>query len=180
MNLVQPQLLSCSLIVMLATSQARPRYSKTSYRKNFDLSTAGSETLLAYAAKPQPPMALTGNYNLIMPDYYDHHPAESMQLQNFAAFYDVEMSPGADLGMDESQFLARSTPVRPPKPINAEEQRIRQHLQPFDATREKKALQKLKKGNTKPKGEGYAEWDQFDYDLYSVNPGDSKKYYNDY
>lgn len=125
-------------------------------------------------------MTLTDNYNLIMPDYYDHHPAESMQLQNFANFYDAEMSPGADLGMDESQFLTSSTPVRGPTPINVDEQRIRQQLYPVDIAREKKALQKLKKGSTKPRGPDYAEWDQFDYDLYSVNPGDSKKYYNDF
>ncbi|XP_064553038.1 uncharacterized protein LOC135438602 [Drosophila montana] len=124
-------------------------------------------------------MTLTDNYNLIMPDYYDHHPAESMQLQNFANFYEAEMSPGADLGMDESQFLT-STPVREPQPINAEEQHIRKELHPVDISREKKALQKLKKGNTKPRGAGYAEWDQFDYDLYSVNPGDNKKYNNDF
>lgn len=124
-------------------------------------------------------MALTGNYNLIMPDYYDHHPAESMQLQNFASFYEAEMSPGNDLGMDESQFLA-STPVRSPQPINAEEQRVRQKLPAVDITREKKALQKLKKGSTVPKGAEYPEWDQFDYDLYGVNPGENKKYNYDF
>ncbi|XP_030559254.1 uncharacterized protein LOC115761596 [Drosophila novamexicana] len=172
-------LLSCCLALVLTTSQALPRYSKNSYKRNFDLSGASSETILAYASKPQPPMTLTDNYNLIRPDYYDHHPAESMQLQNFANFYEAEMSPGADLGMDESQFLT-STPVREPQPINAEELLIRKQLHPVDISREKKALQKLKKGDTKPRGADYAEWDQFDYDLYSVNPGENKKYNNDF
>lgn len=114
-----------------------------------------------------------------MPDYYDHHPAESMQLQNFANFFDAEMSPGADLGMEESQFL-QSTPVREPQPISPQEQLVRQELPAFDVAREKKAVQKLKKGNTKPRGAGYAEWDQFDYDLYGVDPGENKKYNHDF
>lgn len=161
-------------------SLAAPRYRSNSNRKNFDLSGAGSETLLAYAAPPQQPLSLTGaNYNLIMPDYYDHHPAESMQLQNFANFFDAEMSPGADLGMEESQFL-QSTPVREPQPISPQEELVRQELPAFDVAREKKAVQKLKKGNTKPRGAGYAEWDQFDYDLYGVDPGENKKYNNDF
>lgn len=114
-----------------------------------------------------------------MPDYYDHHPAESMQLQNFANFFDAEMSPGADLGMEESQFL-QSTPVREPQPISPQEELVRQELPAFDVAREKKAVQKLKKGNTKPRGAGYAEWDQFDYDLYGVDPGENKKYNHDF
>ncbi|XP_034489400.1 uncharacterized protein LOC117793217, partial [Drosophila innubila] len=166
-------LLSCCIGLLINYSLALPRYSQNSLRRPFDLKAAGSETIFSYAGSPQPPMALTGNYNLIMPDYYDHHPAESMQLQNFASFYDAEMSPGNDLGMDESQFLS-STPVRRPQPINAEEQRIRQQLPTVDITREKKALQKLKKGSTVPRGAEYPEWDQFDYDLYGVNPAKTK------
>lgn len=174
-------LLICGIGFLLNYSEALPRYSQNSnsLRRPFDLKAAGSETILAYAGRPQPPMTLTGNYNLIMPDYYDHHPAESVQLQNFANFYEAEMSPGSDLGMDESQFLA-STPVRGPQPINAQEQRVRQQLPAVDIAREKKTLQKLKKGSTVPRGAEYPEWDQFDYDLYSVNPGENKKYNHDF
>ncbi|XP_017023282.1 uncharacterized protein [Drosophila kikkawai] len=164
-------LLSCSLAVFLGISEALPRYSRPR-----DLGTAASISSFAYAPRPQEPLALTGNYNLIMPDYYDHHPAESMQLQNFANFYDAQMSPGADLGMEESQFLANTPVYRPPQPLTAQEERIRQQVPHVDVVREKKTLLKLKKGNTQPKGPDHQEWDQFDYDLYSLNPGDSKKY----
>ncbi|KAH8420731.1 hypothetical protein KR222_003235 [Zaprionus bogoriensis] len=173
---MQTQLL---LLVCCSCALAAPRYSSNSPRRTFDLRAAGSETLLAYAAAPQQPMTLTGNYNLIMPDYYDNHPAESMQLQNFADFHDAEMSADSDLGMDESQFLS-STPVREPQPKSAQEELVRQQLPVFDVAREKKALQKLKKGSTKPRGAGYPEWDQFDYDLYGVDPGESKKYNHDF
>ncbi|EDW43156.1 GM23663 [Drosophila sechellia] len=96
-------LLSCSLAVLFGFSEALPRYSRTK-----DLGTSASSPSFAYAPRPQEPMTLTGNYNLIMPDYYDHHPAESMQLQNFANFYDAQMSPDFDLGMEESQFLSHT------------------------------------------------------------------------
>lgn len=99
-----------------------------------------------------------------------------MQLQNFANFYDAQMSPGADLGMEESQFLANTPVYRPPQPLTPQEERVRQQVPHVDIVREKKALLKLKKGSTKPKGPDHQEWDQFDYDLYSLNPGDSKKY----
>lgn len=171
------------LLLLLMSSScclAAPRYRSNSKGKTFDLRGAGSETLLAYAAPPQQPLSLTDNYNLIMPDYYDHHPAESMQLQNFANFVDAEMSPGADLGMEESQFLQHSTPVRQPQPLSPQEQLVRQQLPTLDVAREKKALQKLKKGSTQPRGAGYAEWDQFDYDLYGVDPGENKKYNHDF
>ncbi|EDV94427.1 uncharacterized protein LOC6567835 [Drosophila grimshawi] len=171
-------LLVCCLGLKLSTSHALPRYSQISLKRPFDHRGASSETLLAYASRPQPPMTLTDNYNLIMPEYFDHHPDESMQLQNFANFNELEMSSDNDLGMEESQFLSR-TPVRSPQPVNAEEQRARLELSPVDISWNKKAQQKLKKGNTKPKGSDYAEWDQFDYDLYSVNPGENTKY-NDF
>ncbi|XP_037730085.1 uncharacterized protein LOC119560619 [Drosophila subpulchrella] len=163
-------LLSCSLALLLSFSEALPRYSRPR-----DLATAGSSPSLAYAPSPQEPMTLTGNYNLIMPDYYDNHPAESMQLQNFANFHDAETSPDSDLGMEESQFLTY-TPVRAPQPLTAQEKRARQQVPHVDIHREKKALLKLKKGNTQPRGADYQEWDQFDYDLYSLNPGNNKKY----
>ncbi|XP_043655170.1 uncharacterized protein LOC122621389 [Drosophila teissieri] len=163
-------LLSCSLAVLLGCSEALPRYSRTK-----DLGTSASAPSFAYAPRPQEPMTLTGNYNLIMPDYYDHHPAESMQLQNFANFYDAQMNPDSDLGMEESQFLSH-TPVRAPQPLTPEEKRARQQVPHVDINREKKALLKLKKGSTRPRGADHQEWDQFDYDLYSLNPGDSKKY----
>ncbi|KAH8312688.1 hypothetical protein KR044_012174 [Drosophila immigrans] len=171
-------LLSCCLAMLLSHSGAAPRYRENSLKRPFDLQAAGSETYLAYTGSPQQPMQLTSNYNLIMPDYYDNHPAESMQLQNFANFFDAETG-NNDLGMDESQFLS-STPVRSPQPVNAEEKWVRQQLPTVDAAVEKRALQKLKKGNTQPKGAEYPEWDQFDYDLYGVNPGDSKKYNHDF
>ncbi|BFF91842.1 uncharacterized protein DMAD_10041 [Drosophila madeirensis] len=164
---------SCCVALLLALTEALPRYSRRG-----DLRPAASLSSFAYAPRPQEPMTLTGNYNLIMPDYYDHNPAASMQLQNFANFYEAQVSPGADLGMDESQFLA-STPVRPPQPLSADEIRIRQHVPSVDIGREKKSLLKLKKGSTQPRGGDYQEWDQFDYDLYSLNPGENKKYKND-
>ncbi|EDW84693.1 uncharacterized protein Dwil_GK12994 [Drosophila willistoni] len=163
-------LFTCCLVL----SQALPRYS---YSR--PLNGAGSASSSAYAPRPQQPMTLTGNYNLIMPDYYDHHPAASMQLQNFANFYDAQMSPGNDLGMDESRFLESSTPVRGPQPLTAHERKVRQKLPVLDVAQEKKSSLKLKKGNTKPRGADYQQWDQFDYDLYSVYPGESKKYKND-
>ncbi|XP_030369419.1 uncharacterized protein LOC115620356 [Scaptodrosophila lebanonensis] len=174
-------LLSCCLSVLASCALAHPRYvSRDSKHRGrfFDLEGAASETRLAYAGRPQQPLQLNDNYNLIMPDYYDHHPAESMQLQNFADFHDVQVAPENDLGMDESQHqqFLQSTPVRAPMPLSAEEQRIRQHVEPVDPKREKKMMLKLKKGNTKPRGPEYQQWDQFDYDLYSANPGDSKKY----
>ncbi|KAH8284346.1 hypothetical protein KR018_004045, partial [Drosophila ironensis] len=163
-------LITC-FCVILATSEALPRYSRPR-----DLNSAASFSSFAYAPRPQAPMALTGNYNLIMPDYYDHHPAESMQLQNFADFHDAQISPGADLGMEESQFLSSAPIQRAPQPLSPAERRIRQHLPHVDLKQEKKSQLKLKKGSTQPRGAGYQEWDQFDYDLYSLNPGDSKKY----
>ncbi|XP_060648256.1 uncharacterized protein LOC132785939 [Drosophila nasuta] len=177
-NFTQMLLLSCCFGLLLSHSEAAPRYSSNSLKRPFDLKASGSETYLAYTGSPQLPMQLTGNYNMILPDYYDNHPAESMQLQNFANFYDAETG-NNDLGMDESQFLS-STPVRNPQPINAEEQRVRQHLPTIDVAVEKRALKNLKKGSTKPRGAEYPEWDQFDYDLYGVNPGDSKKYNHDF
>ncbi|XP_017131114.1 uncharacterized protein LOC108148578 [Drosophila elegans] len=163
-------LLSCSLAVVLSISEALPRFSRTK-----DLGTAASSPSFAYAPSPQKPMTLTGNYNLIMPDYYDHHPAESMQLQNFANFYDAQSESESDLGMEESQFLA-NTPVRPPQPLSPQEKRARQQVPHVDIHREKQALRKLKKGSTQPRGADHQEWDQFDYDLYSINPGNGKKY----
>ncbi|KAH8267243.1 hypothetical protein KR026_009522, partial [Drosophila bipectinata] len=164
-------LLSCCLAVILGVSEALPRWSRPR-----DLTAAGSFPSLAYAPRPQAPMTLTGNYNLIMPDYYDHHPAESMQLQNFANFFDAQMSPGADLGMEESQFLPSAPIQRAPQPLTPAERRVRQQLPHVDLNKERKTQQKLKKGSTQPRGDGYQEWDQFDYDLYSINPGSSKKY----
>ncbi|XP_017140134.1 uncharacterized protein LOC108154381 [Drosophila miranda] len=166
-------LASCCLGLLLTLTEALPRYSRRG-----DLRPAASLSSFAYAPRPQEPMTLTGNYNLIMPDYYDHNPAASMQLQNFANFYDAQVSPGSDLGMEESQFLA-STPVRAPQPLTADEIRIRQQVPSVDIGRERKSLLKLKKGSTQPRGSDYQDWDQFDYDLYSVNPGDSKKYKHD-
>ncbi|KAH8382643.1 hypothetical protein KR009_004592, partial [Drosophila setifemur] len=164
-------LFGCCLAVLLGLSEALPRYSRPR-----DLNSAASFSSLAYAPRPQEPMTLTGKYNLIMPDYYDHHPAESMALQNFANFHDAQMSPGADLGMEESQFLSSAPVYRAPQPLSPAERRIRQQLPHVDLNRERKAQLKLKKGNTQPKGAGHQEWDQFDYDLYSLNPGDNKKY----
>ncbi|ALC47412.1 CG5391 [Drosophila busckii] len=158
-------LFGCCFGLLLIAAEAKPRWSRD-VRNGLvdlsDLSAAGSELSVAYAPAPQEPMVLNDNYNVIMPDFYDQHPAESMQLQNFANFYEAEMNPGNDLGMDESQFLS-STPVRAPQPVSPQEQRVRKHLSPVDISLEKRAQLNLKKGDTKARGSDFPEWDQFDY-----------------
>ncbi|XP_037954931.1 uncharacterized protein LOC119684870 [Teleopsis dalmanni] len=116
------------------------------------------------------------NFDMIMPDYFDQHPAASMQYQNFEKFFDPQMTDNNnEYKMDESR-IPLGIPMRAPQPLSPEEERIRMMKdEPMDEKRHRRMLQKLKKGSTKPRGGGN-QWEQFDYDLYSVNPGNNKKY----
>uniref|UniRef100_A0A0A1XI48 Uncharacterized protein n=2 Tax=Zeugodacus cucurbitae TaxID=28588 RepID=A0A0A1XI48_ZEUCU len=155
------------LLSVLAT-QASPRYYKVGKygRYNLDPMLASASDVL--------PMVQSNNFDMVMAD--DKFPMESIQYQNFAGFHEPQMAPESDFNMDESQFLPKNTPLRAPQAVSKQEREIRQRIEVADPKLEKRKMLKLKKGASVPRGAEAYPWDQFDYDLYSVNPANQKNY----
>ncbi|XP_004523255.1 uncharacterized protein LOC101462625 [Ceratitis capitata] len=155
-------------LLLVLTTNASPLYQQ--YGKYGKLII---DPLLA-SATDEMPMVQSNNFDTVMAD--DKFPMESMQYQNFASFHEPRMALDSDFNMDETQFLPKNTPPRAPQGLSKQEREIRQRIEVADPKLEKKKMLKLKKGASVPRGADAYAWEQFDYDLYSVNPANQKKF----
>lgn len=119
-------------------------------------------------------MVQSNNFDTVMAD--DKFSMESIEYQNFGSFHESQMAPESDFNMDETQFLPKNTPLRAPQAVSKQEREVRQRIEVADPKLEKRKMLKLKKGSSVPRGANAYPWDQFDYDLYSVNPANQKKF----
>ncbi|XP_067629983.1 uncharacterized protein [Eurosta solidaginis] len=157
------------LVLLLAFNvSASPLYQQYGKNSKIDI-----DPLIASATN-NVPMIQSNNFETIMPD--GSLPREVWQFQNFDSFYDTQMTENDDFNMDEAKFLPKNAAIRPPQPLSKKEREIRQYVEIADPRLEKVKMLKLKKGNTEPRGPYAYAWDQFDYDLYSVNPLNQKRY----
>ncbi|XP_039966655.1 uncharacterized protein LOC126765938 [Bactrocera neohumeralis] len=157
------------LLLSVLTIQASPLYYKFGKYGRYNI-----DPLLASASN-EVPMVQSNNFDMIMAD--DKFPTDSIKYQNFASFHEPKMTAESDFSMDETQFLPKNTPIRAPQAVSKQEREIRQRIEVADPKLEKKKMLKLKKGSSVPRGADAYAWDQFDYDLYSVNPSNQKKFY---
>ncbi|XP_036325395.1 uncharacterized protein LOC118738561 [Rhagoletis pomonella] len=163
---------TCALVFLLFLS-AYPTRGSPIYHQLGKNSKFNTDPLLTSASNDVP-MVQSNNFDMVMAD--DNYPMESMQYQNFESFHEPKMAENTDFSMDESQFLPRNTPLRAPQPLSKKEREIRQLIEVADPRVEKRKMLKLKKGSSVPRGADAYPWDQFDYDLYSVNPANQKKH----
>ncbi|XP_054726369.1 uncharacterized protein LOC129236162 [Anastrepha obliqua] len=168
-NILVKMLTAAALLCLSAlTTTASPLYYKFSKYGRINI-----DPLLA-SASDNVPMVQSNNYDMVMAD--ENYPMESMHYQNFESFSEPKMAEDSDFNMDEAQFLPKNTPLRAPQSLSKQEREIRQLVEVADPKLEKKKMLKLKKGSSVPRGPDAYPWDQFDYDLYSVNPANQKKY----
>nr|XP_014097399.2 uncharacterized protein LOC106622675 [Bactrocera oleae] len=156
------------MLISVLTIQASPLYYKFGKYGRYNI-----DPLIA-SASAEVPMVQSNNFDMIMAD--DKFPMESIQYQNFASFHEPKMAAGSDFSMDETQFLPKNTPLRAPQAVSKQEREIRQRIEVADPKLERRKMLKLKKGSSVPRGADAYAWDQFDYDLYSVNPANQKKF----